>query len=376
MTPPPPPGPPWDLPVAEAPLAFVDLEMTGLDAGRDRVVEVCIDRVVGGERRAFLCTLVDPGERVGGAAHVHGLDAAQLAGAPPFQDIARDALALLDGAILVAHAAVWDVRFLEAEFQRAGITLELGHWLDTLVLARRAFLYHSYSLDALCRELAIDRGQAHRAESDVRALRAVFDRCVALLAPVSARDLWEVRIGERRARQAIVDACEAAVKHGAPVVVTYRAARRAPEPLSMVLVEVRSDLDPPRVVGYQLPGRGRRQLRADRILSVLPPPAVAPPAEQPQKFPRRSRHIPSFSCTTRSEKEKSTHSPSMASCTTGCQLGTTKMSLGAHASDLSPIRVRPRPSVTQKTVASVERYGFDLKPGGSSWMNVAMVGMA
>jgi DNA polymerase-3 subunit epsilon len=257
--------------LSQAPLAFVDLEMTGLDADRDRVVEVCIDRVVGGERRAFLCTLVDPGERVGGAAHVHGLDAAQLAGAPRFETIARDALAVLDGAILVAHAAVWDVRFLEAEFKRAGIVCEVVNWLDTLVLARRAFAFQSYSLDSLCPKLGIERGLAHRAESDVRALREVFDRCTAVLAPVSARDLWEVRVGERRARQAIVDACEAAVKHGSPVVVTYRAARRAPEPLSMVLLEVRSDLDPPRVVGYQLPGRGRRQLRADRILRVVPP---------------------------------------------------------------------------------------------------------
>jgi DNA polymerase-3 subunit epsilon len=273
--PPPPPGPPWDLPVAEAPLAFVDLEMTGLDAGRDRVVEVCIDRVQGGERKAFLCTLVDPGERVGGAAHVHGIDAAALAGAPRFEAIAHDVVAALDGAILVAHAAVWDVRFLAAELKRAGVAAPIDHWLDTLVLARRAFLYHSYSLDALCRELAIDRGQAHRAESDVRALRAVFERCVSLLAPVSARDLWEVRIGERRARQAIVDACEAAVEHAGPVLVTYRAARRGPEPLTMVLLEVRSDLDPPRVVGYQLPGRGRRQLRADRILRIEPAPAPA-----------------------------------------------------------------------------------------------------
>ena len=273
----PPPGPPWDLPIAQAPLAFVDLEMTGLDAARDRVVEVCVERVLGGQRQAILSTLIHPGERVGGAAHVHGLDAEQLAGAPPFEQIAGDVVRLLDGAILVAHAAVWDVRFLVAEAKRAGITLSLDHWLDTLVLARRAFAFHSYSLDALCRELAIDRGQAHRAESDVRALRAVFDRCVALLAPVSARDLWEVRIGERRARQAVVDACEAALKHGAPVLITYRPARRAPQELTMVLVEVRSDLDPPGVVGYQLPGRGRRQLRADRILRVEPAPDPAPP---------------------------------------------------------------------------------------------------
>lgn len=273
----PPPGPPWDLPLAEAPLAFVDLEMTGLDAARDRVVEVCIERVVGGERQLLLSTLIDPGERVGGAAHVHGLDAQALAGAPRFEAIAGDVMKALQGAILVAHAAVWDVRFLAAELARAGIVMGVEHWLDTLVLARRSFAFHSYSLDALCRELGIDRGQAHRAESDVRAMRVVFDRCVAVLAPVSARDLWEVRIGERRARQAIVDACEAAAKHGAPVVVTYRPARKPPQELSMVLVEVRSDLDPPGVVGYQLPGRGRRQLRADRILRVEPAPAPVAP---------------------------------------------------------------------------------------------------
>jgi DNA polymerase-3 subunit epsilon len=262
------------LPLSQAPLAFVDLEMTGLDVAKDRVVEVCIDRVVGGDRRALLCSLVDPGERAGGASQVHGLDAAQLAGAPRFESLADRTVEILDGAILVAHAAAWDVQFLEAEFQHAGMRFELGYWLDTLVLARRAFAFQSYSLEALCTKLSIERGQAHRAESDVRALRAVFERCIAVLAPVSARDLWEVRVGERRARRAIVDACEAAVKHGAPVVVTYRAARRAPEPLSMVLIEVRSDLDPPRVVGYQLPGRGRRQLRADRILQISPAPAA------------------------------------------------------------------------------------------------------
>jgi DNA polymerase III subunit epsilon len=271
----PPPGSPWDLSVAEAPLAFVDLEMTGLDAARDRVVEVCIERVVGGRREGGVSTLIDPGERVGGAAHVHGLDAAALAGSPRFDSIAGEVVAALDGAILVAHAAAWDVRFLVAELTRAGRDARLEHWLDTLALARRSFAFHSYSLDALCRELSIERGQAHRAASDVAALRAVFERCVAVLAPVSARDLWEVRVGERQARQAIVDACEAAAKHGAPVTVTYRAARRPAAAMDMVLLEVLSDLDPPRVVGYQLPGRGRRQLRVDRILRIEP----ATPAE-------------------------------------------------------------------------------------------------
>jgi len=272
---PPPPGPPWDMPVDRAPLAFVDLEMTGLDLSLDRVVEVCIERIVGGRREASLCTLVHPGERAGGAQQVHGLDSEKLAGAPAFASIAHDVVAILEGAIFVAHAAKWDARFLLAECARAHVDLQLYYWLDTLVLARRAFAFHSYSLGALCSELGIDPGQAHRAESDVRATRALFARCVALLAPSSARDLWEVRVGERRARQAVVDACALAVQRGSPVIVTYRPAKRPPEPLSMVLLEVRSDLDPPSIVGYQLPGRGRRQLRADRILRIEPAPDPA-----------------------------------------------------------------------------------------------------
>lgn len=272
---PPPPGLPWDVPVERAPLAFVDLEMTGLDVSLDRVVEICIERVVGGTREASLCSLINPGERAGGARHVHGLDSDKLAGAPSFGSVAPEVVSILSGAIFVAHAAKWDARFLSAECARVGVDLRLEHWLDTLVLARRAFAFHSYSLAALCRELGIDPGQAHRAESDVRATRVLFERCVALLAPTSARDLWEVRVGERRARQAVVDACAEAVRRGSPVTVTYRAARRPPEPLSMVLLEVRSDLDPPSIVGYQLPGRGRRQLRADRILRVEPAPDPA-----------------------------------------------------------------------------------------------------
>jgi DNA polymerase-3 subunit epsilon len=263
------------VPVEQATLAFVDLEMTGLDVACDRVVEACVDRVVAGQRAGLLSTLIHPGERVGGASHVHGLDAAKLSGAPDFPSVAGRVVAILEGAILVAHGAKWDVRFLLAECNRAGVPLRLEHWIDTLMLARRAFAFQAYSLDALAIELGIDRGQAHRAESDVRVTRAVFDRCVALLSPVSVRDLWEVRVGERRARQAIVALCAAAATRGVPVVVTYRAARRPPEPLTMVLLEVRSDLDPPRVVGYQLPGRGRRQLRADRILRIEPVPDLA-----------------------------------------------------------------------------------------------------
>ena len=266
----PPPGPPWDQPLGEAPLAFVDLEMTGLDWEKDRVVEICVERVVGGQVTSAIATLINPGERAGGASQIHGLDATALEGAPRFPDVADEVIRVLDGAVVVAHAAEWDVRFLTAELSRAEKPTTIAYWLDTLNLSRRAFAFPSHALGALCDSLHIPRGRAHRAEDDVHAMRAVFDKCVGVLAPVSVRDLWEVRVAQKVARAAIVDACVAAIEHCAPVQLTYRPSRRGPEPLTMIVTEVRSDLDPPRVIGYQLPGRGRRELRADRILRVDP----------------------------------------------------------------------------------------------------------
>ncbi len=266
----PPPGPPWDEPCATAPWAFVDLEMTGLDPANDRVVEVCVERWVGDELTASVSSLVLPDTRAGGASQVHGLTEGVLTGAPSFRELAGPILGALEGAVPVAHAARWDVAFLEAEFSRAGSPRKILHYVDTLVLARRAFAFRSYSLDALSVALGIPRGRAHRAPDDVAALRAVFARVIEVLAPVSPRDLWQVRVSERRAREAILLACDAAVEHAVPVEITYRPSRRAAQTMTMVLTDVRRDLDLPRVMGYQLPGRGRRELRADRILRVEP----------------------------------------------------------------------------------------------------------
>jgi len=270
----PPPGSPWDLPLKEASLAFVDLEMTGLDATRDRVCEICIERVRGTEIEDRLHTLVRPETGATGNVHVHGIDAEALAGAPTFAEIADRALALLDGAILVAHGAQWDVAFIDAEVRRMRTGSPLGSertvsfWLDTLNLSRRAFGLHKHSLEALREQFGIDPSRAHRADADVHALREVFQRCVVALEPTTPRDLWQVRVAERRVREAVLAQCKEVVGTGREITLVYRARARPAEPLRMVLTAIDLGLDPPRVIGYQLPGRGRRELRADRILRI------------------------------------------------------------------------------------------------------------
>ncbi len=266
----PPKGPPWDNPIGEAPFAFVDLEMTGLDAAHHRVIEVCVERVRGDDIVDRLVSLVRPGADASGNEGIHGIESAMLMSAPTFAEIASRILEILEGAIFVAHAAPYDLAFLRAEFARLGISFERSWYIDTLTLSRRAFALPSHSLDALCAHFGLSRPIAHRAEPDVQALREVFRHCKEALSPATARDLWEVRVGERIARAVILAHCEDAVTSARPVHVVYRPRRKMPEAFDMVVTRVITGLDPPRVIGYQLPGRGRIDLRADRILSVEP----------------------------------------------------------------------------------------------------------
>jgi len=259
---------PWNVPLAEAPLAFLDLEMTGLDPKKDRVLEVCIERVVGGAVVDRLHTIVRPDGGESGNDHIHGIPKEEIAVAPTWSELANRIAALLTGAILVAHGAWWDVAFLRAEMERSQHVFTIEHYLDTLNLSRRAFGLDKHSLDALRAHFAIDVGPAHRADSDVRALREVFARCVTALAPSTPRDLWQVRIAERQVREHVLVQCKEALDAKRECTVVYRARARPAEPLRMMITAIDLGLDPPRVIGYQLPGRGRRELRADRILRI------------------------------------------------------------------------------------------------------------
>jgi DNA polymerase-3 subunit epsilon len=275
----PPPGPPWDGPIDAATIAFVDLEMTGLDSSSDRVIEVCVERVRGGVLEEQLCTLVRPDDGRFGNEHIHGISAADLAEAPTFGAIEGELSRLLSGAVLVAHGAKYDVAFLEAELSRLPRgsreekppLLGLGFHLDTLTLTRRVYGFKSHALAALAKELGIEVGRSHRAADDVRTLRRVFEAVVKELKPASLRDLWHVKIGKKIARPSVLDALEAAKVAASPVRVRYRPSGKAPVDLVLMVTAVQRELDPPQVLGYLLPGRGRRSLRADRILTVGPP---------------------------------------------------------------------------------------------------------
>jgi DNA polymerase-3 subunit epsilon len=260
----------WDVALSAAPLAFVDLEMTGLDARRDRIVEICIEKSVGAATVARLASLVLPDEPCATGADLHGIDHAALASAPSFASLAQQVVELLDGAVLVAHRAEHDVAFLVSELERCGRRWSCSFFLDTLALSRRAFPRRSHRLQRLVADLELGTFAPHRAESDVAALRALFGRLCQELAPATARDLWLASAVPRRSDPNTVEALRIAAERGHPVRLRYRAARGPAQTFAFHAREIRTDLDPPLVLGYLQRSRGRRELRVDRILSIEP----------------------------------------------------------------------------------------------------------
>ncbi|NKX45091.1 DNA polymerase III subunit epsilon [Roseicyclus persicicus] len=108
---------------------------------------------------------------------VHGIGDDFLADKPRFAEIARAFLEFVGDAKLVIHNASFDMRFLNAELQWAGLPLLAEtRAIDTLMIARRRFPGSPASLDALCRRFGIDNSSRtlHGALLDSEILADVY----------------------------------------------------------------------------------------------------------------------------------------------------------------------------------------------------------
>ena len=155
------------------PFTVFDLETTGMSPVGDRIVEIAALRIeVTGDTTEFH-HLIQPGRRIPpGATRIHHITDEMVSGAPRFQEIAHDFLALARGSTLVAHNARFDLGFLQESLSRCGLPLWEGKTLDSLLLVRKMCPgLPSYSLQNLRRVLKLDEKEddltAHRANDDV-----------------------------------------------------------------------------------------------------------------------------------------------------------------------------------------------------------------
>jgi DNA polymerase-3 subunit epsilon len=191
-----------------------DTETTGLDPFQgDRLVEIgCIELINRFPSGKTFHSYFNPERDMPESAFkIHGLSIDFLKDKPLFAHRIEELIAFIGDDPLIAHNAMFDLGFLNAEFERAGrASVSRERIIDTLLLARRKHPGGSNRLDDLCVRYSIDnsRRTKHGALLDAELLAEIY---VEL-------------IGARQAQLILAQAAAPERAVGAPIVVRERPA--------------------------------------------------------------------------------------------------------------------------------------------------------
>ncbi|MCA1594247.1 MAG: hypothetical protein LC754_16800 [Acidobacteria bacterium] len=173
-----------------------DVETTGPKTPPSRIIEIGAYRVSRGRIVAEFQTLVNPQIPIPPfIVGLTGISDEMVADAPLFCEIAADWLRFADTAVLVAHNAPFDVRFINHELGQVfpGRRMYNPH-ICTVSLARRVVPeIRSHRLPSLAEHFAVTVKNRHRAAGDALATAEVFLIMLELLRRHGVRDLAEAR---------------------------------------------------------------------------------------------------------------------------------------------------------------------------------------
>lgn len=172
------------------PFSVVDVETTGASAIYDRIIEVAVVRVAGGEVVERTSRLVDPRLAIPPfITRLTGIDDRAVRGHPTFAEVAPAIVEAVGDGPFVAHNASFDYAFVRHAMTRAGATFAVQS-VCTLRLARRlAPGLRSYRLDALAAYFRIPINGRHRALGDAEATAQILLRLLDRAAELGVDDL-------------------------------------------------------------------------------------------------------------------------------------------------------------------------------------------
>ncbi|MCL1943861.1 MAG: 3'-5' exonuclease [Candidatus Azobacteroides sp.] len=164
------------------PLIFFDLETTGINIAKDRIVELSYLKVYPNGKEENKTYRINPEMPIPAyATAIHGISDADVIHAPTFKEIAKNLVKNMEGCDLAGYNSNrFDIPLLAEEFLRAGIDLDfrkrkfvdvqtIFHKMEQRTLAAAYKFYCDKDLD-----------HAHTAEADTKAtyevLKSQLDR--------------------------------------------------------------------------------------------------------------------------------------------------------------------------------------------------------
>jgi DNA polymerase III subunit epsilon len=105
------------------PIAFIDLETTGINVSTDRIVEISVLKINPDGKQEWMSTRINPEMPIPpNSTAIHGITDKDIANSPTFKEIAKKLTAFLEGTDLAGYNAIkFDIPVLAEEFLRANI---------------------------------------------------------------------------------------------------------------------------------------------------------------------------------------------------------------------------------------------------------------
>jgi len=158
------------------PLAFIDLETTGINLATDRIIEIAIVKVLPDGKRSVKRKLINPGMTIPKqSSDIHGITDEMVKDAPVFKEVAHELKQMLDGCDIAGYNSNrFDIPLLVEEFLRADVDFDMKgrrlldvqnifHKMEQRTLSAAYKFYCSKNLDG-----------AHSAEVDASATHEIL----------------------------------------------------------------------------------------------------------------------------------------------------------------------------------------------------------
>jgi len=159
------------------PIAFIDLETTGINLATDRVIEIAIVKIMPDRTKLIKHKLINPKMPIPkSSTEIHGITDDKVKDAPTFKEVANELKQFIDNADLSGYNSNrFDIPLLMEEFLRAGIELDMTNrrMLDVQTIFH---MMEKRTLEAAykfyCKKDLVD---AHSAEADASATWEILE---------------------------------------------------------------------------------------------------------------------------------------------------------------------------------------------------------
>ncbi|ODJ51954.1 hypothetical protein BFR38_02935 [Brochothrix thermosphacta] len=155
----------------------VDFETTGLSADRNQIIQIGAVKYANGEQVSTYSSYINPFEALSDTiVRITGITDEILAEAPAVEDVWPEFLSYINGEVLVAHNASFDMKFLLATSQDLRLESIVYEVIDTVPLARKFFDTPNHKLETLKDYLGLEH-QSHDALEDCIVTGKVYMNC-------------------------------------------------------------------------------------------------------------------------------------------------------------------------------------------------------